>query len=105
MMALTLTPMASWLYARVTGWQAPVIRSAAGLTLFLIGSYFYRQRRILNLLAAVAIALILVDPAATVRAQLPAFVPGGGIPGRAGGPSHRQDFRTPAPGPGTLERD
>jgi len=51
--------MASWLYALVTGWQAPVIRSAAGLTLFLIGSYFYRQRRILNLLAAVAIVFCL----------------------------------------------
>ncbi|HYS45215.1 MAG TPA: ComEC/Rec2 family competence protein, partial [Rhizomicrobium sp.] len=62
MMALTFTAMASWLYALVTGWQAPVIRSAAGLTLFLIGSYFYRQRRILNLLAAVAMAFILVDP-------------------------------------------
>jgi competence protein ComEC len=62
MMALTLTAMASWLYALVTGWQAPVIRSAAGLTLFLVGSYFYRQRRILNLLAAVAIAFLLADP-------------------------------------------
>src|SRR5260221_2863075 len=62
MVALTFTAMASWLYALVTGWQAPVIRSAAGLTLFLIGSYFYRQRRILNLLAAVAIAFLLVDP-------------------------------------------
>src|SRR5258707_2229887 len=61
-MVLTETAMASWLYALVTGWQAPVIRSAAGLTLFLIGSYFYRQRRILNLLAAVAIAFLLVDP-------------------------------------------
>src|SRR3989442_1444729 len=61
MLALTFTAMASWLYALVTGWQAPVIRSAAGLTLFLIGSYFYRQRRILNLLAAVAIVFILAD--------------------------------------------
>jgi len=62
MMALTLTAMASWLYALVTGWQAPVIRSAAGLTLFLVGSYFYRRRRILNLLAAVAIAFLVLDP-------------------------------------------
>jgi competence protein ComEC len=62
MIALTLTAMASWLYALVTGWQAPVIRSAAGLTLFLVGSYFYRQRRILNLLAAVAIAFLVLDP-------------------------------------------
>jgi competence protein ComEC len=62
MMALTLTAMASWLYALVTGWQAPVIRSAAGLTLFLVASYFYRQRRLLNLLAAVAIAFLVLDP-------------------------------------------
>ncbi len=62
MMALTLTAMASWLYALVTGWQAPVIRSAAGLTLFLVGSYFFRRRRILNLLAAVAIAFLVLDP-------------------------------------------
>jgi competence protein ComEC len=62
MLALTLTSMASWLYALVTGWQAPVIRSAAGLTLFLVASYFYRQRRLLNLLAAVAIAFLVVDP-------------------------------------------
>src|SRR5207237_6405439 len=47
MIALTFTALASWLYALVTGCQAPVIRSAAGLTLFLIGSYFYRQRRVL----------------------------------------------------------
>lgn len=60
--ALALTAAASWLYALVAGWQAPVIRSAAGLTLFLIGSYFYRQRRILNLLAAVALAFLIVDP-------------------------------------------
>ena len=62
MPALAFTSLASWLYALVTGWQAPVIRSAAGLTLFLIASYFYRQRRILNLLAAVAMAFLLADP-------------------------------------------
>ncbi len=62
MPALALTSMASWLYALVAGWQAPVIRSAAGLTLFLIGSYFYRKRRLLNLLAAVAIAFLVLDP-------------------------------------------
>ena len=62
MMALTITAAASWLYALVTGWQAPVIRSTAGLTVFLIGCYFYRQRRILNLLAAVALAFLIADP-------------------------------------------
>jgi len=62
MIALTITAATSWLYALVTGWQAPVIRSAAGLTLFLIACYFYRQRRILNLLAAVALAFLIADP-------------------------------------------
>ncbi len=62
MLALTLTALTSWLYAMVTGWQAPVIRSAAGLTLFLVASYFYRRNRILNLLAAIAIAFLVVDP-------------------------------------------
>ena len=32
--ALFLTVLAAWLYALVTGWQAPCVRSAAGLTLF-----------------------------------------------------------------------
>jgi competence protein ComEC len=62
MPALTLTAAASWMYALVTGWQTPVIRSAAGLTVYLVGSYFYRQRRILNLLAAIAIGFLLIDP-------------------------------------------
>jgi competence protein ComEC len=61
--ALVITVAASWLYAVVTGWQAPCTRSAAGLTLFMIGSYFYRQRRPLNLLAAVALGFLLLDPA------------------------------------------
>ena len=34
--ALFLTVLAAWLYALVTGWQAPCVRSAAGLTLFMI---------------------------------------------------------------------
>ena len=32
MPALAVTAAASWMYALVTGWQTPVIRSAAGLT-------------------------------------------------------------------------
>jgi competence protein ComEC len=60
--ALLLTVLAAWLYAAITGWQAPCIRSAAGLTLFMIGGYFYRQRRIMNLLAAVALGFLLFDP-------------------------------------------
>ncbi len=61
--ALLLTVAASWLYALVAGWQAPCTRSAAGLTFFMIGSYFYRERRPLNLLAAVALAFLVLDPA------------------------------------------
>ena len=60
--ALFATVLAAWLYALVTGWQAPCVRSAAGLTLFMIAGYFYRERRIMNLLAAVALGFLLVDP-------------------------------------------
>jgi competence protein ComEC len=60
--ALPLTVASAWLYALVAGWGAPCVRSAAGLTLFTIGRYFYRQRRPLNLLAAVALGFLLLDP-------------------------------------------
>jgi competence protein ComEC len=61
-LALLLTVAAAWLYALVSGWQAPCVRSAAGLTLYMIGSYFYRERRPLNLLAAVAMGFLVFDP-------------------------------------------
>jgi competence protein ComEC len=38
------------------------VRSAAGLTLFMIAGYFFRQRRIMNLVAAVALGFLLLDP-------------------------------------------
>ncbi len=60
--ALFLTAGVMWLYALVAGWGAPCVRSAAGLTLFSIARYFYRERRPLNLLAAVAIGFLLLDP-------------------------------------------
>ena len=60
--ALLITVLAAWLYALVTGWQAPCVRSAAGLTLFMIAGYFFRERRIMNLLAAVALGFLLFDP-------------------------------------------
>jgi competence protein ComEC len=60
--ALLFTVAASWLYALVTGWHAPCTRSAAGLTLFMIGGYFYRERRPLNLLAAIALGFLVLDP-------------------------------------------
>ena len=60
--AMLLTVLAAWLYAMMTSWQAPCVRSAAGLTLFMVGSYFYRERRSLNLLAAIALGFLICDP-------------------------------------------
>ena len=60
--ALLLTVVAGWLYALVTGWQTPCVRSAAGLTLFMICGYFYREKRVMNLLAAVALGFLVFDP-------------------------------------------
>ncbi|MCL5743118.1 MAG: ComEC/Rec2 family competence protein, partial [Acidobacteria bacterium] len=57
-----LTVCLGWLYTLITGWQTPCVRSAAGLTLFFIGRHFYRRCRVLNLLAAVAIGFLLLDP-------------------------------------------
>jgi competence protein ComEC len=61
-LALFATVLAAWLYALVTGLQAPCVRSAAGLTLFMIAGFFFRRRRIMNLLAAVALGFLLLDP-------------------------------------------
>lgn len=60
--ATVATVLAAWLYAFVTGWQAPVVRSAAGMTLFAIGRCFHRDGRMLNILAAVALIFIVADP-------------------------------------------
>ena len=60
--AVTITIMAAWLYAGITGAAAPVVRSATGMTLYGIGRCFYRDGRILNILAAVAILFVAVDP-------------------------------------------
>lgn len=61
-LAMLLTTLAAWLYAVMSGWGAPCVRSAAGLTLFMICGYFYRERRTLNLLAAVALGFLVFDP-------------------------------------------
>lgn len=60
--ALTLTTLAGWTYALVSGWQPPVIRGAAGFTLFVVVRYLYRRPRLLNLLAAIALAFVICDP-------------------------------------------
>jgi competence protein ComEC len=56
------TLLAAWLYTFVTGWQAPVIRSAAGMTLFIVVSFFFRTGRMLNVLAATALIFVVCDP-------------------------------------------
>jgi competence protein ComEC len=61
-LAMLLTSLAAWLYAMTSGWGAPCTRCAAGLTLYMIGRYFYRERRALNLLAAIALGFLVVDP-------------------------------------------
>jgi len=61
-LALTATALVAWLYALVAGWQAPVIRAAAGLSLFVAVRYLYRRPRLLNLLAAVALGFLICDP-------------------------------------------
>lgn len=60
--ALAITALGAWLYALVSGMSAPVVRAAAGFTLFLVARFFFRRTRILNLLAAIAIAYLLWDP-------------------------------------------
>jgi len=60
--SIVLTILAAWFYAGITGWQEPVLRSASGMTLFGIGRCFFREGRLLNILAAIALLFLVVDP-------------------------------------------
>jgi competence protein ComEC len=60
--ALALTACGAWLYALVSGFNAPAVRAAGGFTLYLACRYFYRRRRLLNLLAGLAIVYLIWDP-------------------------------------------
>lgn len=60
--ALAVTAAGAWLYALVSGFHSPAIRAAAGFTLYLACRYFYRRRRLLNLLACAAIVFLVIDP-------------------------------------------
>ncbi len=60
--ALAVTAAAAWLYALVSGFSAPVVRAAGGFSLFLIARFLFRRTRIMNLLAAVALAYLIWDP-------------------------------------------
>lgn len=61
--ALAAAGVVAWLYAVVAGCVTPAIRAAAGFTFYLVGRYFFRERRLMNLLAAIAIGFLLADPA------------------------------------------
>ncbi|HEX4596020.1 MAG TPA: ComEC/Rec2 family competence protein [Bryobacteraceae bacterium] len=60
--ALAMTAAGAWLYALVSGCNAPAVRAAGGFTLYLFARYFYRRGRVLNLLAAMAIVYLACDP-------------------------------------------
>jgi competence protein ComEC len=59
---LLVVASAGWFYALICGAAPPVVRAAAGLTLFLFGRYLYRRPRIVNLLAFIAIVFLVLDP-------------------------------------------
>ena len=67
--ALGATAGAAWLYALVSGCSAPVVRAAAGFSLFLIARFLFRRTRIMNLLAAIALLYTLWDPDALFDAS------------------------------------
>ena len=60
--ALAITASSAWIYALVSGWNAPALRAAGGFTLYVAARYFYRRGRLLNLLAAVAMVYLIYDP-------------------------------------------
>ena len=62
MYALLVTAAGAWIYALVSGFNAPAVRAAGGFTLYLVARYFYRRGRVLNLLAAAAMLYLLYDP-------------------------------------------
>lgn len=67
--ALLAVVALAWLYAVITGWQPPVIRCAAGMSLYAVGGLFYRRTRMLNVLAAVAMGFLLLDPESLLDAS------------------------------------
>ncbi len=60
--ALWIACSATWIYAFLSGLNSPAVRCAAGFTLFVLGSCFFRKSRPLNILAAVGIVYLVIDP-------------------------------------------
>jgi len=67
--ALAATAGASWLYALVSGFSAPVVRAAGGFTLYTLAKACFRRARVMNLLAAVALVYLAWDPAQIFEAS------------------------------------
>lgn len=60
--ALAVATAVSWFYALLCGFNSPVVRSAAGFTFFFTAAIFFRKTRLLNVLAAIGIVYLVVDP-------------------------------------------
>ncbi|MGI8962378.1 MAG: ComEC/Rec2 family competence protein [Bryobacteraceae bacterium] len=60
--ALLAAAVACWLYAFISGFNSPAVRASAGFTLFMAASYCFRKTRALNLLAAIGIVYLVLDP-------------------------------------------
>ena len=52
----------AWLYTGLAGGAAPLLRAAWGLTFYAGAGYFYRPGRVLNILAAVVLVFLVMDP-------------------------------------------
>lgn len=66
---LAAAGFAAWAYTLLAGGEAPVMRAAVGFTLGLIATAAYRRVRVLNILAAVAIAFLVLDPSQLFEAS------------------------------------
>jgi competence protein ComEC len=62
MQALAISTVSAWAYAAVSGFHTPVVRAAAGFTLYAAARYLSRRTRLLNLVAAIALAFLVFDP-------------------------------------------
>ncbi len=60
--AFAVTAAIAWDYAILAGFSPPVVRAAAGLTMYLAARLLFRRTRVLNLLAAIALVFLAVDP-------------------------------------------
>lgn len=59
---LALAGVTAWVYALLAGADPPVLRAAAGFTLYVAACLLYRRTSVLNALAAVALAFLVADP-------------------------------------------